>query len=381
MQSPAELNTDVERNHSRSSTIQRFSRDKKWRAAFVALVFIAIVSVVSGLIFALLSKSKSHSTAATSAPNTGPGRIRLKGTTEAVRMRAIAVPLLEGERSGTLTLITLAANGIRVKPGDVLAEFDRQAQLRLALDKQAEYQKLANQLVEEKAKEDAARVKDETEVRQAESALSKAELELQKNELMSRIDAEKAQQALDEAKATLQQLRETFELKRQAANAGIRLIEIQADRARQVMQHAQANAELMKIESPIDGVVVLNNTWKQEKMAEVQKGDQLRSGVSFMQVVDPSLMQVRASVNQEDFFKLQVGQTARVHLDAYPELEFSGKLEEMAPIATPGMFSSKLRTFAAIFSVAGSDPRLMPDLSAAIDVDRTVQADSTAAFH
>ena len=381
MQSPAELNTDVERNPSRSSTIQRFSRDKKWRAAFIALVFIAIVSVVSGLIFALFSKSKSHSTAATSAPNTDPGRIRLKGTTEAVRMRAIAVPLLEGERSGTLTLITLAANGIRVKPGDVLAEFDRQAQLRLALDKQAEYQKLANQLVEEKAKEDAARVKDETEVRQAESALSKAELELQKIELMSRIDAEKAQEALDEAKATLQQLRETFDLKRQAANAGIRLIEIQADRARQVMQHAQANAELMKIESPIDGVVVLNNTWKQEKMAEVQKGDQLRSGVSFMQVVDPSLMQVRASVNQEDFFKLQVGQTARVHLDAYPELEFSGKLEEMAPIATPGMFSSKLRTFAAIFSVAGSDPRLMPDLSAAIDVDRTVQADSTAAFH
>jgi len=53
----------------------------------------------------------------------------------------------------------------------------------------------------------------------------------------------------------------------------------------------------------------------------------------------------------------------------------------MAPIATPGTFSSKLRTFAAIFSVAGSDPRLMPDLSAAIDVDRTVQADSSAAFH
>jgi HlyD family secretion protein len=381
MQSPAELNTEVERNASPSSTIRRFSRDKKWRAAFIALVFIAIVSVVGGLIFGLFSKSKSHRTAATYAPNTDPGRIRLKGTTEADRMHAIAVPLLEGERSGTLTLTKLAGSGTRVKPGDVLAEFDRQAQLRLALDKQAEYEKLANQLVEEKAKEDAARAKDETEIRQAESALSKAELELQRIELMSRIDAEKAQEALDEARATLQQLRETFDLKRQAAKAGIRLTEIQADRARQVMQHAQANAELMKIKSPIDGVVVLNNTWKQEKMAEVQQGDQLRSGVSFMQVVDPSLMQVRASVNQEDFFKLQVGQTARVHLDAYPELEFSGKLEEIAPIATPGTFSSKLRTFAAIFSVAGSDPRLMPDLSAAIDMDRTVQADSTAAFH
>ncbi len=147
------------------------------------------------------------------------------------------------------------------------------------------------------------------------------------------------------------------------------------------MQHAQANAELMQVKSPLDGVVVLNNTWKQEKMVEVQEGDQLRSGVSFMQVVDPSLMQVRASVNQEDFFDLQVGETARIHLDAYPELDFPGKLEEMAPIATPGSFSSKLRSFAVVFSVSGNDPRLMPDLSAAIDVDRTVQAGDTSAFH
>jgi hypothetical protein len=34
-----------------------------------------------------------------------------------------------------------------------------------------------------------------------------------------------------------------------------------------------------------------------------------------------------------------------------------------------GDFSSKLRTFSAIFSVQGSDNRLMPDLSAAVDVE------------
>ena len=63
------------------------------------------------------------------------------------------------------------------------------------------------------------------------------------------------------------------------------------------------------------------------------------------------------------------GQAARIQRDAYPELVLPGKLEEMAPIGRSGSFSPRLRTFAVVFSVAGRDPRLMPDLSAAVDVD------------
>ena len=106
----------------------------------------------------------------------------------------------------------------------------------------------------------------------------------------------------------------------------------------------------------------------------------MRPGISFMQVVDPSQMQVRALANQEDFLNLQLGQTAKIHLDAYPELLFSGKLEEMAPAASSGDFSSKLRNFAVVFSIAGNDPRLMPDLSAAVDVNVTAQTGGASAF-
>jgi multidrug resistance efflux pump len=295
-------------------------------------------------------------------------------------MRSIIAPLLAGEHASTLTLTKLVANGTRVKQGEVLAEFDRQAQVREFIDKQAEYQKLDNQVVEEQAKEIAARAKDETEIKQAESRLSKAELELQKRELLSNIDAEKAQEELEEAQATLRQLRETFDLKRKSAAAGIRLLEIQRDRAAQVMQHAQANAELMQIRSPLDGVVVTTTIWKQGRMGAVQEGDQVRPGVSFMQVVDPSVMQVRTFANQQDFFNLHLGQRAQVHLDAYPDLVFAAKLEEMAPVARSGDFSSKLRTFAVVFSINGNDGRLMPDLSAAVDVDRGMQAGAPGTF-
>jgi multidrug efflux pump subunit AcrA (membrane-fusion protein) len=88
-----------------------------------------------------------------------------------------------------------------------------------------------------------------------------------------------------------------------------------------------------------------------------------------MQVVDPSVMQVHVMVNQEDLTVLSVGQKARVHLDAYPDLEFKGKLESIDPMGKKGDFSAKLRNFSATFSIEGNDPRLMPDLSAAVDVE------------
>ena len=88
-----------------------------------------------------------------------------------------------------------------------------------------------------------------------------------------------------------------------------------------------------------------------------------------MQVVDPAAMQVRILANQEDFPVLQVDQTATVHLDAYPEMIFRGKVDQISPIGENGDFSSKLRNFAVVVSIQGNDPKLMPDLSAAVDVN------------
>jgi HlyD family secretion protein len=294
--------------------------------------------------------------------------VRLTGKTEAVESRAILAPVLSGQQVGTLTIVKLIPSGSRVKQGDFLVEFDRAAQIRDVIDKKAQADDQNGKVLEAIAAEEAAKAKDETEIEQAQTALTKAELEMQKVELLSRIDAEKAREDLDEARATLAQLKQTFDLKRQAAKASIRILEIQRDRTRETMLHAQNNAELMQIRAPIDGVVVFNTIWKQGNMGEVQEGDQVRPGVPFMQVVNPSSMQVHVSVNQQDLFALRVGQKASVHLDAYPDLVLPGRLESIDPMGRHGDFSSKLRIFSATFSIDGGDPRLMPDLSAAVDV-------------
>jgi multidrug resistance efflux pump len=332
-------------------------------------VLAATALVLGAVVIALLRIPSTAPPRLTQAITENPGQVlRLKGTTEAVQARAVLAPLLAGQQIGTLTIIHLAPGGTKVKQGDLLVEFDRQAQMRDIVDKQAEYQKLVAQVASEQAKETAARAKDETELKTAEDTLRKAELEIQKTEILSRIDAEKYQENLDEAKATYDQLRETFDLKRKAAQAAIRILEIQRDRTKQTMEHAQANSDQMQIHSPLDGVVVLNTIWKQGTMGEVQEGDQVRPGVPFMEVVNPSTMQVRVHANQQDFPSLQVGQTAKVRLDAYPEMVFLGKIDQVSPIGELGDFSNKLRTFVVIVGIQGNDPKLMPDLSAAVDV-------------
>ncbi len=349
---------------SPSQPDMRPSRVRMW-------IVLAAVAVVLGLALLAVVRSRTHTTAKSQATVfSGSEQIlRLKGTTEAVQARSILAPQLAGQQLPTLTIIHLAAGGSRVKKGDLLAEFDRQAQIRDFVDKQADYQKLVQQVAQEQAKEVAAKAKDETELKTAEDNLRKAELEIGRAEIVSRIDAEKNQETLEEAKATYDQLRETFDLKRKAAQAAIRILEIQRDRTQQTMLHAQSNADLMQIHAPIDGVVVLNTIWKQGTLGEVQEGDQVEPGMPFLQVVDPATMQVRVLANQQDFPRLQVGQTGKVRLDAYPELVFTARVDQLAPIGEPGSFSDKVRTFAVIVAIQGNDPKLMPDLSAAVDLD------------
>lgn len=296
-------------------------------------------------------------------------RVRIQGTVEALSFHTIAAPRLNGPGSGTLILTKLIASGKNVKKGELLVEFDRQAQIKNALDRGADYVDLVQQIEKKKADQDASQAVDQTALKQAENAMESASLELKRNEIVSKIDAEKNQQNFEEAKATFDQLRSTFDLKRKAAQAELRSLEIQRDRAKNAMEYAQKNTERLAIVSPIDGIVVLNTIWKGGQMGEVQEGDEVRPGVPFMQVVNAGAMIVRSRVNQADISSLEAGQNVRVGLDAYPDLSFGGKIDRIAAIGVTSGLSQKVRTFQVLFAIEGTDPKLMPDLSASVDVE------------
>ena len=295
--------------------------------------------------------------------------LRLSGTVEAVQATTVSVPRLAGQNVPSLVVTRLIRGGSMVQPGDLLVEFDRQEQLKNALDRRVELNDLEQQIRKKEAEERAASARDESELAQAESGLTRAELEMAKNELLPKIQAEKNRQALEEADAKLKQLKTTFALKRKAAEADIRILQIRRDKAENAMRQAESNADRMSIQSPIAGMAVIRSIWKSNNMAEVQEGEEVRAGVPVVDVVNPEVMRVRAKVNQADVNDMRVGLPVRIGLDAYPDLSFTGRITQISPLAVRSTMSQKVRTFTALIEVDGSHPNLMPDLTASLDVE------------
>ena len=298
--------------------------------------------------------------------------LRMTGLVESIRFHNVAAPRLVGATapgSNTLIITRLMPSGSLVAAGQLLVEFDRQNQLKAATDRRAEHRDLEEQIRKKRAEQEQAHAKDDTELSVAANAVQTARLNIKKNAYLGRIDQEKNEQRLEEAEAKQKQLIATFDLKRKAAQADLRILEIQRDRAYKAMTSAEENATRMVVTSPISGLVVLRMVWRVNQQVELQEGEEARPGMPIMQVVDPSAMLVRVKVNQADVHLLQVGQPARISLDAYPDLQFEGRVEHVAPVGTASMLTTRVRNFVATVSIKGSHPKLLPDLSAAVDVE------------
>ncbi len=104
-------------------------------------------------------------------------------------------------------------------------------------------------------------------------------------------------------------------------------------------------------------------------MATISEGDQVYPGQPILKVVDLSSMQVEGTVNQAESEDFRIGQPAKVTLDAFPGLEFKGKVYSIGALAVGGrMQNFYVRNIPVRVAIEGLDPRLIPDLSASADV-------------
>ena len=313
------------------------------------------------------SAQPSQDSAASDTPG-GQGAIRLTGLLEAIRSRTIAVPRLLGIVT-PMIITTLAKPGTRVEAGDLILAFDRQEQQRLAADRRAELVDLESQIERRRAEQSAAEAKERTGIIAAENDVERAKLAVATNDLIARVAAEKNSLTLEQNLARLDQLRTTFTLRREAAAADLRILEIRRDRAARALNYAEQNAGKMEVVAPFPGLVVVKTTWRpgREGQVEILEGDEVRPGIPVIDLVDTSAMQVRARVNQADAESVRQGQAAIVRLDGFPDLTFKGRVEQVTPLAVTGM-STTVRTFVALVSVDGSHPQLLPDLTASVEI-------------
>lgn len=293
--------------------------------------------------------------------------IRATGLIRALESQSIRVPQLSGTGI-RLTVTRIITNGSKVSKDDVLAQFDPTSILDTERDAKAKLDDLSHQFDQKKAQVASDGATRLAQIRSAEADLEKALLQLRKGPILSEIDRLKNQARAENAKLSLASLKKSDELHKRAETAMVRIQELKVERQRVTLERTRSNLEKLQIRAPQDGMVALENTWRNGSMGPAREGDDLYPGMPLIKIFNPLRMVVEATVNESDVAWLGKAAHTRLYLDAYPGAVFDADLESASPVATSG-FDTPVRAFTAMFHIRQQDPRLLPDLSAALEIE------------
>ena len=200
----------------------------------------------------------------------------------------------------------------------MVAEFDRQYMLLRLDDYRAGVAQLEADIKKMKAQLAVVMDSQHQKERAAKAALDKAVLDLKTIEVRSAIESESFKLAADEAKAKYDQAVQETKLVAASQQAQIRAAEIDFQQGKIELQRSENNAERMVLKAPLDGMVVMQSLFRGGDMGQIRQGDQVRSGMFFMSIVDPTSMVLNAKVNQVDSEQLRLGQKAEVLIRRLP---------------------------------------------------------------
>jgi HlyD family secretion protein len=269
----------------------------------------------------------------------------------------------------TLVLTQVANPGSHVKKGDIVAEFDRQYQINRIDDFKATVVQLDANIKKMQADMAVLKHAHTQLVESAKADLDKAQLDMKTAEVRSAIEAEVLKLAVEESEAHYQQLLKEIKLVDATQRAQLRATEVDRDQGKLELERARLNVERMVLRSPIDGVVVMQSIWRGGDFGQVQQGDQVWPGMTFMLVVDPSSMVINGNMNQVDAENVHLGQKAVARLDGYPGLALKAHIAGIGAMTKPGVWRpSYMREIPVRFKLDQMDPKVIPDLSASTDV-------------
>lgn len=296
--------------------------------------------------------------------------IRLTGSTSAKNYASIAAPVMRGPDSGrSLVLIHVAASGLIVKKGDVVARIDAQSMVDHVDDLSATIDQADADIRRRKAEQAMNWEALQQDIRAAKANLDKAKLDVSSSEVRTPVDAEILKLAAEEAAATYKEKLTDLPTQKISNAAELKILEITKDRHVRHRNRHKSDIERFVIHSPISGLVVLQSIWRGTDMGQIQTGDQVAPGQSFMKVVDTSGMQMEALCSQVESDEMRIGQSAEVTFDAFPGLKLKAKVAGLGAIATGGWWSNYYqRTVRVYLTILDHDNRVIPDLSVAANV-------------
>jgi HlyD family secretion protein len=122
-------------------------------------------------------------------------------------------------------------------------------------------------------------------------------------------------------------------------------------------------ADEFTLYAPIAGTVI---------EVKISEGEIVSSGTStvtggttLMRIADLSQMRVETKINEVNISQVREGQAAEVRLDAIPDRLYHGKVVKISP---KGEKVNNVVTYEVIIGLLESDPRLMPSMTANVDI-------------
>ncbi len=350
---------------------------KKKRIRIVVAVSLLLVLGL-GISFSLQQLRPAGKTIPTT--NVQKGTLELDINTIAELHTPHSSMLVAPSVNGTLQIVHLLNTGVPVKAGDVVVEFDPSEQEFNLAQSRSQLAEAEQEI--KKAKTDAAvkTAEDKVAYLKAKFDVRRAELEVGRNELVSEIDAKKNLLNLEEAKRRLAQLEQDVTSRAASNTAALALLEQKRQTAILGMQQAQHNMDLMKVKSPIDGLVSIKDNMDASggmmftgmTLPEYREGDLVSTGRFLAEVLDVGQMEAVAKVFENDRSNVSVGQTAEIRMDAQPNAVFPAKVKTIAGMASRRDFGSDtVRRFDVTFDLLSHAAEMRPGTSAQVLVRGT----------
>ena len=102
--------------------------------------------------------------------------------------------------------------------------------------------------------------------------------------------------------------------------------ELRIEQERATLESARYDLHKVRIESPIDGIVTRRNI---EEGETVVIGTMNNAGTVLLTIADMSVIEAEVEVDETDIPTVQLGQTAKITIDAMPGKTFTGKVTEI----------------------------------------------------
>ena len=300
-------------------------------------------------------------------------KVHATGELRASHSITLIAPAVGGD---ALQITHLVQTGRPVKKGDVIIEFDPSEQHYKLEQNRSELLQAEQEIIKAKADAAVQTAEDKVVLLKDRYAVRSAELDVQKNELVSKIDADKNILALAQAKRVLAEQEKDIESHKATGQAATYLAQEKYNKAKLGMDQAQQNLDKMRVTASMDGLISIQKNMNAAggfyftgmTMPDYHEGDQVQPGSAIAQVVDPQGLDLRAQIGEQDRDNVQNGQPVEVTFDALPERVFHGTVKSVGGMSVRQFFSGNTNGhFEVSIKLDDEDARLQSGFTAKID--------------